>query len=279
MQHRLRLLWESVDLLPRLVFIMVTLPLSPLPYLSNSVDAGHRAIIFDRISGVKESIKGEGTHFLVPVLQRPIIFDVRTRPLVISTTTGTKDLQVVSLTLRVLSRPESQSLPTMYRTLGTDYEERVLPSLGNEVLKAVVAQFNADQLLTLRDKVSKEIKESLVKRCGDFNILLDDVSLTHLAFSKEFAKAIEDKQVAEQEAERSKFVVMRAEQEKLAAIIQSEGESEAAQLVSDAMAQHGEGLIEIRRIETAREIAGTLAKAKNVTYLPNSGLLLNVPTA
>eukprot|EP00475_Leptophrys_vorax_P026607 TRINITY_DN3771_c0_g1_i1.p1 TRINITY_DN3771_c0_g1~~TRINITY_DN3771_c0_g1_i1.p1 ORF type:complete len:301 (+),score=62.58 TRINITY_DN3771_c0_g1_i1:73-903(+) len=242
-----------------------------------NVDAGHRALIFDRIQGVKESIYGEGTHFIVPLLQRPIIYDVRTRPRVISTTTGTKDLQIVNITLRVLSRPSTEKLPAIYRNLGVDYDERVLPSIGNEVLKAIVAQFNADQLLTLRDKVSSEVRDSLNRRAEEFGLVLDDVSITHLAFSREFTKAIEDKQVAEQEAERSKFVVMKAEQEKLAAIIKAEGESGAAELVAEAMMEHGEGLIDIRRIETAREIAGTLASARNITYLPSGGVLFNLP--
>lgn len=218
-----------------------------------------------------------GTHFLIPWLQTPIIFDVRTRPRNITTTTGTNDLQVVNLSLRVLSKPNEHQLPELYRRLGLDYDERVLPSIGNEVLKATVAQYNADQLLTMRDQVSKDIREGLTARAKEFNILLDDVSVTHINFSREFSAAIEQKQVAQQEAERSKFVVLKAEQEKLAAIIQAEGESEAAQLISDALSKHGDGLIAIRRIETARHVADTLSRSKNVTYLPNgSNMLLNV---
>lgn len=79
------------------------------------VKGGTRAVIFDRISGVKEEVINEGTHFLVPWLQRSIIFDVRTKPRSISTTTGSKDLQMVSLTLRVLHRPNVQALPKIYQ--------------------------------------------------------------------------------------------------------------------------------------------------------------------
>lgn len=79
------------------------------------VRGGTRAVIFDRLSGVKETVINEGTHFLIPWLQKSIIFDVRTKPRNIATTTGSKDLQMVSLTLRVLHRPEVQALPKIYQ--------------------------------------------------------------------------------------------------------------------------------------------------------------------
>ena len=79
------------------------------------VRGGYRAVIFDRLSGVKDSVINEGTHFLVPWLQRSVLFDVRTKPRNIATTTGSKDLQMVSLTLRVLHRPEVKSLPKIYQ--------------------------------------------------------------------------------------------------------------------------------------------------------------------
>lgn len=79
------------------------------------VRGGTRAVIFDRLQGVKENVVNEGTHFLIPWLQRSIIFDVRTKPRNIATTTGSKDLQMVSLTLRVLHRPEVKALPKIYQ--------------------------------------------------------------------------------------------------------------------------------------------------------------------
>lgn len=216
-------------------------------------------------------------HVNIPWLQRPIIFDIRTRPHAINSVTGTNDLQMVNLTLRVLSRPDKDQLPTIYSRLGQDWENRVLPSIATEVLKAIVAQYNAEQLLTQREAVSRQIRETLTARAKQFHIELDDVSMTHLTFGREFASAIEAKQVTQQEAERSKYIVQVAEQEKIAAVVRAEGESTAAQLISDAMSKSGDGLLQLRRIEAAKEIASTLSRARNIVYLPKgSNVLLNM---
>ena len=143
------------------------------------------------------------------------MYDIRTTPREISTETGTKDLQTVGISLRVLTHPDEEYLPLIHREVGPDYRDRVLPSLGNEIMKAVVAQYNAEQLLTEREKVSERIRELLEERAEKYHIKLDDVSITHLAFGSDFNQAIEQKQVALQRAERAKFVVARAEQEKI----------------------------------------------------------------
>lgn len=91
---------------------------------------------------------------------------------------------MVSITLRVLSRPDTDHLSKIYQSLGLDYDERVLPSIGNEVLKAIVAQFDAAELITQREVVSARIRADLLQRAGEFNIKLEDVSITHLTFGK-----------------------------------------------------------------------------------------------
>jgi len=238
------------------------------------VDAGHRAIIFSKISGVSDQVRGEGTWFKIPYIEQPLMYDVRIQPHQVASTTGTKDLQQVNLTLRALVRPDEAHLATVYRQLGLDYASRVLPSIVNEVVKATMAKYAAESLLIQRDQVSREIRQGLEERAAEFHINVEDIAITHLTFGKEFERAIESKQVAQQDAERAKFLVEKTQQEKEATVIRAEGEAEAAVIISDSLKNSGTGGIEVRRIDAAKEIAETLARARNVTYLPSQQNLL-----
>jgi len=220
-------------------------------------------------------VYGEGTHFVVPWVERAIIYDVRARPNTITSTSGTKDLQMVNIGLRVLTRPLPDQLPTIYRSLGKDYAERVLPSIIQETLKSVIAQYNASQLLTMREVVSREIRRILTERALTFNIALDDVSITSLTFGKEYMNAVEAKQVAQQEAERARFIVQRAMQEKKQSIIRAQGEAESAKLIGEAMSNNP-SFLSLRRIEAARAVAHTISGAANKVYLNADSLLLSL---
>jgi regulator of protease activity HflC (stomatin/prohibitin superfamily) len=160
-----------------------------------TVDGGHRAVVFNRISGMEEKVRGEGLNFVVPWFQRPYIYDVRTRPCNLQTLTGSKDLQMVTIGVRLLHKPNPNHLVWIYQHLGMNYDERVLPSLMNECAKAVVARYNANELLTLREQVSADIRAELLQRASQFNVILEDVAITHLSFSPEYARAVEAKQV------------------------------------------------------------------------------------
>lgn len=92
-----------------------------------------------------------------------------------------------------------------------------------------------------------------------------------MTFGKEFTRAVEQKQIAQQDAERARFIVEKAEQERQASVIRAEGEAESAETISKAVEKAGNGLLLIRRIEAAKEIAQTLAANPNVTYLPSGG--------
>merc|ERR1712117_266251 len=110
--------------------------------------------------------------------------------------------------------------------------------------------------ITMREQVSARTNQELVTRANQFGLILDDISITHLTFGREFTAAVEQKQVAQQEAEKARFLVERAEFHKKAAVIQAEGDTEAAELLASAFAKAAEG------------IANNMAQSRNVVYLP-----------
>eukprot|EP00501_MAST-03F_sp_TOSAG23-6_P000977 GSMAST32.ASY1.ANO1.1013.1 assembled CDS len=202
-----------------------------------TVDGGHRAVVYSRLTGMQPGVKKEGIHFVIPWLERPYIYDIRTRPHTSHSLTGSQDLQMVNINLRILHKPNKDTLAEMYRQLGYNYDEKVLPSIVNEVLKSVVARFNATELLTKRDSVSAEIKRELTSRATDFFIEVEDVSIIDLAFGREFTAAVEAKQVAQQEAQP---------------------------------------FLELRKIEAAKEISQAVARGGNRLFLSADSLLMDL---
>ena len=119
------------------------------------------------------------------------------------------------------------------------------------------------------------IRKELTERAQDFNIILDDVSITELSFSPVYTAAVEAKQVAQQEAQRAQFIVERAKQERQQKIVQAEGEAAAATLIGQAISQN-QGYLKLRRIQAAQNIAKSMSVSANRLYLDSNSLLLNL---
>eukprot|EP00729_Bicosta_minor_P004190 gene4190-23238_t len=246
------------------------------------VDAGEAAVLFDSLQdGIQEEVYGEGMHFRIPIIQEPIMYNIRMQPRVFDNSTQSKDLQTVSISTRILYRPMKSQLPRIYRQLGVDYDNRVLKSIAEEVIKSVVADYDAEQLITMREVVAERVTSAMRERAATFNIEFQDVSLIDIQFGRDFRESVEIKQVAAQEAEMQKYLVEEAEYIKEAKIIVAEGEAESADMLNQTISVVGSGIIEKRKIEAAVEIAKIMSRSRNVAYLPGGGsngqpMLLNM---
>lgn len=152
---------------------------------------GHYAIKFNKLFGLSPQVYREGYNLKLPFIEQPIIYNVQTRENEIFAETANRDMQSIKLSVRVLFHPEVSKLDVIYTRLGKNYEQKILPAICNEILRTVVAQFSAAQLLSQRDQVSERIKFLLSERAAHFNIIIDNLAITDLTFGKEYLEAIE----------------------------------------------------------------------------------------
>jgi prohibitin 2 len=172
------------------------------------VDNGKIAVMtrFGQTTG--EELK-PGFHFKNP-FDEANIYDMQTQKKEGGAAAASRDLQDVNATVSVNFHVESGKVSEIHRTLGTDYQDKVMNNAIQEVFKAATAKYDVTQLITDRDSVKKMAFEDLRDRMKSYNIVVENLLITDFKFSPEFAKAIEDKQVAAQEADRAKFNLDRA---------------------------------------------------------------------
>ena len=214
------------------------------------VDSGNRGVLL-HWNAVDTSIPPleEGLHFVVPFQDSIVNMEVRTLKFVKSTSSASKDLQTVSTEVTVNYRPAPNSVHTLYKEVGLDYENRVIQPAVEEVVKQVTARYNAEELITKRPDVKSDIEQEITTRLNVYNINTDVISITDFQFSPLFARAIESKVEAEQKAQKAENDLIRievearqlaAQAEGLAAanIAEASGEAEAIKIINQALAQN-----------------------------------------
>lgn len=238
--------------------------------------AGENAVVFNYLTGsFNKHTYSEGYHLRLPVITTPIIYETRTRYIEETSNTANRDLQNVDFQIRVLYKPDQSKLAEITSEIGINYAEKLLPPIVKEVAKTIIAQYSAQQLVSNRDLVSRDIKGALRERLINFNILLDEVTLTHISFSKEFEKSVEEKQIAQQNAERAKYLVQKSNEIKKTTIINAERDCKTIELIGKAM-NNSPSYLTLKKIETAQEVATILATSRNQVLLNSDQLLMNI---
>ena len=158
--------------------------------------------------------------------------------------------------------------------MGINYSEKLIPAISKEVAKAVIAKYSAQNLLSDREEVSKNIKQVLKERLLEFNIIVEEVAITAVSFSREFEKSVEEKQIAQQNAERMKYAVEKAKEVKKTAIIVAEKDVRSIELIGKAM-QESPAYLTLKKLETAQQISDILSKSQNRVILNSEQLQMN----
>lgn len=213
------------------------------------VQPGHRGVVV-QLGAVQENVLGEGIHFKIPFLQEVVQTEVRVQKAQSEQTAASKDLQVVTTTVAVNYHLDPNSVHRLYQEVGLSYQERIVEPAIGESLKAVTAQYTAEELISKRPEVSAKIKESLSAKLSDYHITLDEINITEFKFSEEYNNAIEQKQIAEQQALKAKLDLQRIEIEAQQKIEQAKAEAESLRLQKQEVTPE---LVELRKIEAQLE--------------------------
>ncbi len=214
------------------------------------VDAGHRGVLL-HWNAVDVSIPplDEGLHFVVPFQDTVVNMEVRTLLFVKETSSASKDLQTVTTEVTVNYHPDPESINTLYKEVGLNYQNRIIAPAVEEVVKQVTANYNAEELITKRPQVKSDIEIEITKRLNVYNLNTEVISITDFQFSALFSAAIESKVEAVQKAFKEENDLKRievearqraAQAEGLAAanIAQANGEAEAIRIINAALAQN-----------------------------------------
>lgn len=207
-----------------------------------SVPPGHVGIIFDRGRGVLMEELPEGLHFKIPFWQVSTLMDVRIQEYTMSAVPGegviysddsmtapTLDGQTVTVDATVLFYPDPDKAAEIFQTIGPDYIEKIVRTISRSQIRAVIANYSAiDVYAVKRDEAEEKINDVIRDLFRDKNIVLDSVLLRHIAFSPQFANAIEEKKIATEQR-------IQAEELKRKKIIEAEAEAESIRLKGEML--------------------------------------------
>jgi regulator of protease activity HflC (stomatin/prohibitin superfamily) len=213
------------------------------------VPPGHRGVVFNRVSGIKQQALNEGLNFVLPVLEQAILMDVRVQKDSYDATAASKDLQTVHTKVAMNFRPVPEMVPKLYSEVGWDYSDRIIAPAVQEAVKATTARFTAEELITHREDVKKIIQELVEKYVTKVNIRVEELYITDFDFSRQFAEAIEAKQIAEQTALKAKRDLDRIKIEADQKVATARAEAESLRMQREAITP---GLIQLRQVETQK---------------------------
>ncbi|MEM7554209.1 MAG: prohibitin family protein [Cyanobacteria bacterium P01_A01_bin.84] len=205
----------------------------------------------------------EGIHLKAPLISNVDIYDVTIQKYEIPAQSATKDLQELTAKFAINFRIDPTQVVEIRRKQGTlqNIVAKIIAPQTQESFKIAAARRTVEEAITLRNELKEDFDRALDQRLDKYGIIVLDTSVIDLTFSPEFAKAVEDKQIAEQRAQRAVYVAQEAEQEAQADINRARGKAEAQRLLAETLkAQGGELVLQKEAIEAWRNGGSRMPK-------------------
>ncbi len=213
------------------------------------VPAGARVVVFNSVTGLKPVPLGEGLHILLPIVETPIPYDIRTQTYTMASQrlegniqgddalrVLSSDGQQIALDVSIRFRIDPDKVSMLHQTIGPSYIDKVVRPEVRTVMRNELALHRAIAVFSdEREEIEDNVEKQLATIFGNNDLILQNVLLRNVKFSDQFQTAIERKQIAEQEKERERFLVAKAELEKQRTVILAEGEAKAIALQGEAL--------------------------------------------
>ena len=248
-----------------------------------TVEAGERAVLFSLRGGTIQGQLNEGTHLIVPFVQQPVRYNVRTQTYTMSAVGWegeirgddslkvlTSDGQEVRVDVSLRFHLDRDNVSRLHQKIGSDYIGKIIrPAVRSQTRVVIAAYPVSDVYSAKREVIAQQLTQRLRTDLARNDIVLDEVLLRDIRFSEAYAQAIENKQIAQQNAQRMQYVLQKAEKDKQKKILEAQGDARSIELRGQAIAQNGR----VVQYEYARKIA------PNVGAIITDGKSVQVPFA
>ncbi|MBD2168246.1 prohibitin family protein [Calothrix membranacea FACHB-236] len=214
------------------ILCLITIILTPFVI----VNPGERGVLM-QFGRVEATVLQEGIHLIIPIVNTVKKINVRIQKQEISAEASSKDLQDVFTDVALNWHIIPEETYITFQEIGDekDVVEKIINPAVEEVLKAVVAKYTAEEIVTKRGEVKSGVDDALTTRLHGYHIAVDDISLVHVNFSDKFNEAVEAKQIAEQEAKKADFLALKAAKEAEAKVNLAKGEAEINRLLHETL--------------------------------------------
>ncbi|MEG4144869.1 prohibitin family protein [Microcoleus sp. Pol12B5] len=205
----------------------------------------------------------EGFHLRPPLISKVDVYDVTVQKFEVPAQSATKDLQDLNASFAINFRLDPARIVDVRRTQGTleNIVSKIIAPQTQEAFKTAAALRTAEQSITQRSELKRDFDTALKERLSKYDVIVLDTSVVNIRFSADFAKAVEEKQVAEQRAQRAVYVAQEAEQQAQADINRAQGRAEAQRLLAETLkAQGGDLVLQKEAIEAWRSGGAQMPK-------------------